>query len=196
MSAPESVFNLIEADFDLKERPLAQSGTLAQSQTHDPAGERELDALGFYSAVFEAAKSVRPDVWSMGWDHARNSIVKGGAKINGQRVAPRESEIAYLGLDEMFYGTKLKGAELAEAVLSHIQAKRLLLVENFARFDPNAKVPTKAVMLDEIDDDTLGNMLGVGELSMDSKEGRIIAVLADSGYGQAHRQRFTYGAYT
>jgi hypothetical protein len=154
---------------------LAQGGTLAQSQTHDPAGERELDALGFYSAVFEAAKSVRPDVWSMGWDHARNSIVKGGAKINGQRVAPRETEIAYLGLDAMFYGTKLKGAELAEAVLAHIQAKRLLLVENFARFDPNAKAPSKSVMLDEMDDDTLANMLGVDFLSMGVDEGRVVA---------------------
>ena len=151
--------------------------SLAQSQTHDPKGERELDALGFYSAVFEAAKSVRPDVWSMGWDHARNSIVKGGAKINGQRVAPREREMAFLGLDAMFYGTKLKGAELAEAVLDHIQAKRLLLVENFARFDPNVKAPTKAEILDEIDDDTLGFMMGVAELPTDVayEEGRIVA---------------------
>lgn len=112
--------------------------SLAQSQTHDPAGGRELDALGFYSAAFEAAKSVRPDVWNMGWNHARNSIVKGGAKIDGKRVAPKDTEIEYLGLDEMFYGTTLKGAELAEAVLSHIQAKRLMLVEDFARFDPKA----------------------------------------------------------
>lgn len=154
--------------------------SLAQSQTHDPKGERELDALGFYSAVFEAAKSVRPDVWSMGWDHARNSIVKGGAKINGQRVAPRETEMAFLGLDAMFYGTKLKGAELAEAVLDHIQAKRLLLVENFARFDPNVKAPTKDRILGEIDDDLLADMLGVSELSAGDGEGRIIAYQLDA----------------
>jgi len=149
--------------------------SLAQSQTHDPKGERELDALGFYSAVFEAAKSVRPDVWSMGWDHARNSIVKGGAKINGQRVAPRETEMAFLGLDAMFYGTKLKGAELAEAVLDHIQAKRLLLVENFVRIDYNAKAPPKAVMLDEIDDDTLSSMIGLHTPS----SGRVLATELD-----------------
>lgn len=167
---PDNVMNAISSS-----RADDAGSSLAQSQTHDPAGERELDALGFYSAVFEAAKSVRPDVWSMGWDHARNSIVKGGAKINGQRVAPRESEMAYLGLDEMFYGTKLKGAELAEAVLSHIQAKRLLLTENFARFDPNAKAPSKAAMLDEMDDDTLANMIGVDTVSTGGGSGRIFA---------------------
>lgn len=165
--------------------------SLAQSQTHDPKGERELDALGFYSAVFEAAKSVRPDVWSMGWDHARNSIVKGGAKINGQRVAPRETEMAFLGLDAMFYGTKLKGAELAEAVLDHIQAKRLLLVENFARFDPNVKAPTKAAILDEIDDDTLGFMMGVAEFSMGFEEGRIVASELD-GADEFHTGLFVH----
>jgi hypothetical protein len=165
--------------------------SLAQSQTHDPKGERELDALGFYSAVFEAAKSVRPDVWSMGWDHARNSIVKGGAKINGQRVAPRETEMAFLGLDAMFYGTKLKGAELAEAVLDHIQAKRLSLVENFARFDPNVKAPTKAEILDEIDDDTLGFMMGVAEFSMGFEEGRIVASELD-GADEFHTGLFVH----
>lgn len=169
---------------------LAQTVSLAQSQTHDPAGARELDALGFYSAVFEAAKSVRPDVWNMGWNHARNSIVKGGAKINGQRVAPRESEMAYLGLDEMFYGTKLKGAELAEAVLSHIQAKRLMLVQNFARFDPNVKTPTKAAMLDQLSDDDLASMLGVSEIPLqDYNNFRVVASELD-GANEFHTGLF------
>jgi hypothetical protein len=163
--------------------------SLAQSQTHDPKGERELDALGFYSAVFEAAKSVRSDVWSMGWDHARNSIVKGGAKINGQRVAPRESEMAFLGLDAMFYGTKLKGAELAEAVLDHIQAKRLLLVENFARVDPNGKAPTKAVMLDELSDYALSNVLDVRTIPFGDNKGRVITALLSRG-GEFHTGLF------
>jgi hypothetical protein len=127
----------------------------------------------------------------MGWDHARNSIVKGGAKINGQRVAPRETEMAFLGLDAMFYGTKLKGAELAEAVLDHIQAKRLSLVENFARFDPNVKAPTKAEILDEIDDDTLGFMMGVAEFSMGFEEGRIVASELD-GADEFHTGLFVH----
>lgn len=159
------------------------AGSLAQSQTHDPKGERELDALGFYSAVFEAAKSVRPDVWSMGWDHARNSIVKGGAKINGQRVAPRETEMAYLGLDEMFYGTKLKGAELAEAVLSHIQAKRLELVQNFARFDPNnTSVPSKKAMLAAMSPEALSGLLNVDFQNEGDGRGRIVSDVGNPLY--------------
>jgi len=132
--------------------------------------KRNLDALGFYSAVQEAALRVPDGIWQLGWNAARNAIAKGRGG-----VPPRRTEMEYLGLDAMFGDAKMKGAALKEAVLEHIAAKRLSLVEIFTRFDPNVKAPTKAQILDEIDDDTLGNMLGVGEVSMGFEEGRIIA---------------------
>jgi len=131
---------------------------------------RQLDAMGFYSAAQEAATRVPDNIWKLGWQAARNALAKGQ-----DGIVPRKTEIEFLGLDGMFGGTKLRGEELKAAVLEHIAAKRLLLSENFARFDPNAKAPAKAVMLDQIDDDTLAFMLGVGEVSIGGDEGRVIA---------------------
>jgi hypothetical protein len=154
----------------------APGGAIAE-RGPDTLGQakRNLDALGFYSAVQEAAKLIPDNVWKMGWPAARSALAKGGAGI-----APRKTELQYLNLDAMFGDTKLKGTALKDAVMEHIAAKRLSLVENFARFDPNVKVPTKAAMLEQMDDDTLANMLGVSELPSGAVgEGRIIAFELD-----------------
>jgi hypothetical protein len=127
-------------------------GVLFQTQA-----TRQLDALGFYSAAQEAAQRVPDNIWKMGWQAARNSLAKGH-----EGIVPRKTEIEYLGLDAMFGDTKLKGAALKDAVLEHIAAKRLSLVENFARFDPNnLKTPTKRVMLREMEGYALADAIGL-----------------------------------
>jgi hypothetical protein len=156
----------------------AGRGTESYGQpTGQPTGQpeaygqtRQLDALGFYSAVQEAAVRIPDNIWNMGWQAVRNALAKGR-----DGITPKKTEIEYLGLDAMFGDTKLKGAELKEQVLEHTAAKRLALVENFARFDPNVKTPSKTAILDEIDDDTLADMIGVGEVSIDGEEGRVVA---------------------
>jgi hypothetical protein len=135
---------------------------------------RQLDAMGFYSAAQEAALRVPDGIWQMGWQAARNSLAKGK-----DGVVPRKREIEYLGLDAMFSDTKLKGAELKALVLEHIEAKKLSLVENFARVDYNAKPPSKAAMLDQMDDDNLANMIGVSEVWIAEGQGRIYAFELD-----------------
>ena len=142
---------------------------------------RDLDAMGFYSAVQETAKLIPDNIWNMGWQAARSALAKGR-----EGITPRKTEIEYLGLDAMFGDTSrsyvLKGAELKDAVMEHIAAKRLSLVENFARFDPNAKRPTKAVMLDELSDSALVNVLNVTTLSRGDSKGKIItATLSREG---------------
>lgn len=134
---------------------MEMEGDPSLAQTVQPS--RQLDAMGFYSAAQEAAQRVPDGIWQMGWQAARNSLAKGR-----DGIVPRKTEIEYLGLDAMFGDTKLKGAALKDAVLEHIAAKRLSLVENFARFDPNdIKTPTKAVMLREIDDYALADAIGL-----------------------------------
>jgi DNA-directed RNA polymerase subunit K/omega len=161
------------------------AGQREARDTEESLGQskRNLDALGFYSAVQEAALRVPDGIWQLGWNAARNAIAKGRGG-----VPPRRTEIEYLGLDAMFGDTEMrpgnnfprKGAALKEAVLEHIAAKRLSLVEIFTRFDPNVKAPTKAEMLEQMDDDTLANMLGVSELPSGAVgEGRIIAFELD-----------------
>lgn len=152
------------------ERALIESGdTLETVRWYDAGGStlaqtvgepRQLDELGFYSAAQEAAQRVPDGIWQMGWQAARNSLAKGR-----DGVVPKKTEIEWLGLDAMFSDTKLKGAALKAAVLEHIDARRLELVQNFARFDPNVKAPTKAAMLDELyenDEGTLADLLGLG----------------------------------
>ena len=162
------------------------AGTGPQSLAQTVGEPRQLDAMGFYSAAQEAAQRVPDGIWQMGWQAARNSLAKGR-----DGVVPKKTEIEYLGLDAMFGDTKLKGAELKTLVLEHIAAKRLSLVENFARFDPNVKAPTKAAILDEIDDDTLGFMMGVAEFSMGFDEGRIVASELD-GAEEFHTGLFVH----
>ena len=139
------------------------------AQTVQPS--RQLDAMGFYSAAQEAAQRVPDGIWQMGWQAARNSLAKGR-----DGIVPRKTEIEYLGLDAMFGDTKLKGAALKDAVLEHIAAKRLSLVENFARFDPNAvndKLPPKRQMLEQMDDGDLASAIGLIVEPTGSGDGRI-----------------------
>lgn len=159
-----------------KEEDLESPNILAQSKPVET--RRDLDAMGFYSAVQEAAKLIPDNIWNMGWQAVRNALAKGR-----EGITPRKTEIEYLGLDAMFGDTRrnyvLKGAELKDAVMEHIAAKRLSLVENFARFDPTIKPPSKPAILDQLDDDSLSNMLGVQELSIGDGKGRIIAYELD-----------------
>lgn len=146
------------------------AGGRSLSQT---APSRQLDAMGFYSAAQESAQRVPDNIWNMGWQAARNALAKGR-----DGIAPRRSEIEYLGLDAMFGDTKLKGAELKAAVLEHIAAKRLSLVENFVRLDPNVKTPAKGVMLDQLQDETLADAIEL-EVSGQVGEVRFLVVKDD-----------------
>ncbi len=141
----------------------SRRGADALAQTAGPP--RQLDAMGFYSAAQEAAQRVPDNIWNMGWQAARNALAKGR-----DGIAPRRTEIEYLGLDAMFGDTKLKGAELKAAVLEHIAAKRLSLKEDFVRFDPNVKPPTKGVMLDQLQDETLADAI---ELEVSGQVGEV-----------------------
>lgn len=122
------------------ERALIESGdTLETVRWYDDAGStlahtapsRQLDEMGFYSAAQEAALRVPDGIWQMGWQAARNSLAKGR-----DGIVPKRSEIEWLLLDPVFAGTLLKGDKLKQAVLEHIEAQRLSLVENFVRGDP------------------------------------------------------------
>jgi len=155
----------------------APGGAIAE-RGPDTLGQakRNLDALGFYSAVQEAAKLIPDNVWKMGWPAARSALAKGGAGI-----APRKTELQYLNLDAMFGDTKLRGQALKEAVEEHIAANRLSLVENFARFDPNnIPVPTKRVMLQELENNALAYAIGLqlrpmgeGRVSIETNIGEV-----------------------
>lgn len=108
---------------------------------------RGLDVMGFYSAAQVAADAIPDSVWKQGWPAVRATLSKG---VGG--VAPRKAELEYLGLDAMFGGTKLKGAELREAVLLDIAAGRLELVERYNRFDPKAPENSQVSFQNLIDD--------------------------------------------
>jgi hypothetical protein len=148
--------------------------------------ERELDAMGFYSAVQEAAVRIPDNIWAMGWQAARNAIAKGRGGL-----PPRRTEMEYLGLDAMFGDTEIrpgdnfprKGAALKEAVLEHIAAKRLALVENFVRFDPNEKkMPSKRAMLEAMSPQALSSLINVEFQNQGDGRGKIVSDLGNPLY--------------
>jgi DNA-directed RNA polymerase subunit K/omega len=148
--------------------------------------KRNLDALGFYSAVQEAALRVPDGIWQLGWNAARNAIAKGRGG-----VPPRRTEMEYLGLDAMFGDTKIrpgdnfprKGPALKEAVLEHIAAKRLSLVEIFTRFDPtDKKIPSKRAMLEAMSPQALSSLINVDFQNSGNGRGEIVSDLGNPLY--------------
>lgn len=96
--------------------------------------ERVLDDIGFFSAVEESVANLPLERWSMGWAAVRNSVAKGrGVAGYAGRVA---DEIKYLGLDDAFKGSKLKGEELRRAVTEYVELHKLVLQERYNSFDP------------------------------------------------------------
>lgn len=112
-------------------------GPVALDQTGRPP---TLDNMGFYSAAMESAERVPDNIWALGWPAARNAIIKGR-----DGYTPKRSELRYLALDAEFDGTKLRGAELRDAVLGHIEKNQLVLDEAFNRFDPGEQAIEKAL---------------------------------------------------
>lgn len=102
------------------------------------SGDRpELDALGFFSAVQEAAKRVPDTIWGMGWPAARNAIMKGRGTSR-----PTFEEMDRLGVDDAVAELQagraepLRGAELKAAVTQIIAANRIMMGRVDAVFDP------------------------------------------------------------
>lgn len=114
--------------------------------------QRQLDGIGFFSAVEESIANLPAERWGMGWAAVRSSIAKGrGVDGYAGRV---KDEIDYLGLDDAFKNSKLRGEELRRAVGEYVGLHKLVLDERFNRFDTGARAAAyqkQQAILDEID---------------------------------------------
>jgi len=101
---------------------------------------RQLDPMGFYSAVEQSALKVSDHTWGLGWKAARDAILKGA-----DGVTPKRAEFDYVGLSELLDGTKARGEQLKQAVIEHIAANKLELIERFNRYDPSRSTKLDAL---------------------------------------------------